>query len=60
MKARLMISDGTRAAIALMHTAIYEKLNLEENQELGQYDIIKIGKCVVKQIPNSKLGPGAV
>jgi hypothetical protein len=35
MKARLMISDGTRAAIALMHTAIYEKLNLETNSELA-------------------------
>ena len=26
MKARIMISDGAHAAIAILHTAIYEKL----------------------------------
>ena len=50
MKARLMISDGTHAAIAILHTAIYDKLDLQENQELKQFDIIKVKKCVVKQV----------
>ena len=52
MKARLMISDGKNACIALLHSAIHEKINLSENQELSQYDILKIGKCALKHIPN--------
>jgi hypothetical protein len=31
MKARIMISDGRRACIALLHSAIHEKINLSEN-----------------------------
>ena len=50
MKARLMISDGTHAAIAILHSAIYDKLELSENQELKQFDVIKIKKCVVKTV----------
>jgi len=34
MKARLMVSDGQQAAIAILHTAIYEKLNLQEDCDL--------------------------
>ena len=50
MKARLMISDGTHAAIAILHSAIYDKLELGEGQELSQFDIIKIKKCVIKKV----------
>ena len=50
MKARLMISDGTHAAIAILHSVIYDKLELMEGQELSQFDIIKIKKCVVKKV----------
>jgi hypothetical protein len=50
MKARLMVSDGQQAAVAVLHTAIYEKLNLQYNQELKQFDIIRVRKCVAKQV----------
>ena len=50
VKARLMVSDGRRAAIAILHAAIYDQLELGENQELKQFDVIKIRKCLVKQV----------
>lgn len=34
MKARIMVSDGKKACIALLHSAIHEKINFAENQEL--------------------------
>lgn len=47
-----MISDGTHAAIAIINSIMYDKLELGENQELRQLDIIKIKKCVVKEVGN--------
>ena len=43
-----MISDGQQAAIAILHTAIYDKLRLAEGEELKQFDVIRATKCVAK------------
>ena len=46
MKARLMISDGIWAVLAIMSQEIADKIG----KEIKQYDVLKVRNCIAKPL----------